>query len=170
MQRETKVSLSIYGIYKETAPKISRCMNTFTLRFDTRLAEWYELRRSLQEADLQKVCIEVDKFWQQCPLNNYYLHPHDIKDWPNPWELIHDNHYCFYSRALGNIYTLAILGIKDVDLATAIDYNNTEVVLVLVDNAKYVLNYWPDSVVNTVLSDFTNVKHIDIETLQNKIN
>jgi hypothetical protein len=65
---------------------------------------------------------------------------------------------------------LAILGIKDVDLATAIDYNNTEVVLVLVDNAKYVLNYWPDSVVNTVLSDFTNVKHIDIETLYNKIN
>ena len=145
-------------------------MNTFTLSFDTRLAEWYQLRKSLEEADLKKVCIDVDRFWQQCPLDNYYLHPHDIKDWPNPWQLIYDNHYCFYARALGNIYTLKILGIKDVDLATAIDYNNTEVVLVLVDNAKYVLNYWPDSVVNTVLSDFTNVKHIDIETLYNKIN
>mgnify|MGYP001214289828 CR=1 FL=1 len=48
--------------------------------------------------------------------------------------------------------------------------NNTEVVLVLVDNAKYVLNYWPDSVVNTVLSDFRNVKKINIQTLYNKIN
>jgi hypothetical protein len=65
---------------------------------------------------------------------------------------------------------LAILGIKDIDLVSAIDYNDTEVVLVLVDNAKYVLNYWPDSVLNTVLSDFRNVKKIDIQTLYNKIN
>ena len=78
--------------------------------------------------------------------------------------------YCYYARALGNIYTLAILGIKNIDLCSAIDYNNTEVVLVLVDNAKYVLNYWPDWVVNTVLSDFTNVKYIDIKMLENKIN
>jgi len=62
------------------------------------------------------------------------------------------------------------LGIKGVDLVTAIDYTSTEVVLVLVEDAKYVLNYWPDSVVNTVLSDFTNVKHIDIEAVYNKIN
>jgi|TARA_R110000751_G_scaffold200320_1_gene305177 hypothetical protein len=145
-------------------------MNTFTMSFDTRLAEWYELRTSIQESDLEEICIKVDKFWQQCPVTKYYLHPHDIKDWPNPWQLIHENTYCFYARALGIIYTLAILGIKGVDLVTAIDYTSTEVVLVLVEDAKYVLNYWPDSVVNTVLSDFTNVKHIDIEAVYNKIN
>jgi len=145
-------------------------MNTFTMSFDTRLAEWYMLRQSITESSLEEQCIEIDKFWQQCPLNNYYLHPHDIKDWPDPWQLLQDNHYCFYARALGNIYTLAILGIKEVDLVSAIDYTNTEVVLVLVDNAKYVLNYWPDSVVNTLLSDFKNVKKINIQALYNKIN
>jgi hypothetical protein len=145
-------------------------MNTFMMSFDTRMAEWYMLRQRITDLSLEEQCIEIDKFWQQCPLNNYYLHPHDIKDWPNPWQLLQDNHYCFYARALGIIYTLAILGIKEVDLVSAIDYTNTEVVLVLVDNAKYVLNYWPDSVVNTVLSEFTNIKHIDTQVLYNKIN
>ena len=145
-------------------------MNTFTMSFDTRMAEWYMLRQRISELNLEEQCIEIDKFWQQCPLNNYYLHPHDIKDWPNPWQLLQDNHYCFYARALGNIYTLAILGIKDVDLCLAIDYTDTEVVLVLVDNAKYVLNYWPNSVVNTLLSDFKDVKYIDVQPLYNKIN
>ncbi len=140
------------------------------MSFDTRMAEWYMLRQRITDLSLEEQCIEIDKFWQQCPLNNYYLHPHDIKDWPDPWQLLQDNQYCFYARALGHIYTLAILGIKDVDLVSAIDYNDTEVVLVLVDNAKYVLNYWPDSVLNTVLSDFRNVKKIDIQTLYNKIN
>jgi hypothetical protein len=79
-------------------------MNTFTMSFDTRLAEWYQLRESLKDSDLEKICIDVDKFWQQCPLNNYYLHPHDIKDWPNPWQLLQDNPYWFYARAVGNIY------------------------------------------------------------------
>jgi hypothetical protein len=144
-------------------------MNVFTLSFDTRLAEWYDLRKSLQESDLENICIEVDKFWQQCPLNNYYLHPHDIKDWPNPWQLLHDNTYCYYSRGLGIVYTLLLLGIKDVDFFSAKDYNEVDVVLATVDNAKYVMNYWPNSVVNTELSDFSNIRNISVDYLKNKI-
>ena len=68
------------------------------------------------------------------------------------------------------LYTLSLLGIKDVDLCPATDYNNVDVVLVLVDNAKYIMNYWPQSVLNTQLDKFTNVKYIDIQKLHNKIN
>ena len=148
---------------------ISKGMNIFTLSFDQRLQDWYHLRQSLRGLDVETICIEVDKFWQQCPLNTYYLHPHDIKVWPNPWELLNENTYCYFARALGNIYTLLLLGIKDVDLLTAKDYNNVDVVLVTLDNAKYVLNYWPDSVVNTELSEFTDIKYINIDILKNKI-
>jgi len=140
-------------------------MNVFTMNFEQRLAEWHRLRQSLDQLDLEYTCVEVDKFWQQCPLNKYYLHPHDIAIWPKPWQLLHDNIYCYYSRALGMIYTLALLGIKEVDLVSATDYNGTDVVLVLVDNAKYALNYWPDCVLNTQLEKFTNIKHIDITTI-----
>ena len=139
------------------------------MSFDTRMAEWYMLRQRITDLSLEEQCIEIDKFWQQCPLNNYYLHPHDIKDWPNPWQLLQDNQYCFYARALGHIYTLAILGIKDVDFFSAKDYNEVDVVLATVDNAKYVMNYWPNSVVNTELSDFSNIKNISVDYLKNKI-
>ena len=59
--------------------------------------------------------------------------------------------------------------INDVDFVEAKDYNKTEVVLVLVDNAKYIMNYWPDMVVNNNLSEFNITKRISIETIKRKI-
>lgn len=67
------------------------------------------------------------------------------------------------------VYTLLLLGIKDIDFVEALDDNKEHVVLVLVDNAKYVLNYWPESVLNINLSDFTIVKKINIDPLKKKI-
>jgi len=146
-------------------------MNVFLLDYYTRLSAWYNFRQHLESlnADTQTICIEVDKFWQQCPILNHYLHPADVVDWPTPWELINDNEYCTYARGLGMIYTLMLLGINDIDFVTATDYNRENVVLVLVDNAKYVLNYWPNSVLNTSLADFTVTNHINISSLKQKI-
>jgi hypothetical protein len=50
-------------------------MNVFLLDYYTRLRAWHDLRNSLsRKTDLQEICIEVDAFWQQCPMSNYYLH------------------------------------------------------------------------------------------------
>lgn len=67
------------------------------------------------------------------------------------------------------IYTLLLLGNKDIALVEAKDDNSNEVVLVLVDNAKYVLNYWPDTVVNNQLKDFVITKELDISPLLDKV-
>lgn len=67
------------------------------------------------------------------------------------------------------VYTLMLLGIENIDFVDAIDYNSENVCLVLVDNAKYVLNGYPNSVLNTTLTDFTNIKKLDITPLQKKI-
>jgi len=144
-------------------------MNNFQLSYEARLKKWHDLREQLKDKDIKQKCIEVDVFWQQCPLNNHYLHPIDIDVWPGPWELIFDNNYCLYARALGMIYTLLLLGVNDIDLVDAKDDNSEDVVLVLVDNAKYVLNYWPDTVLNNNLHDFKIVKHIDITPITTKI-
>jgi hypothetical protein len=144
-------------------------INVFLLDYYTRLREWFKLKEKLNGQDLSTICIEVDRFWQRVPISTYYLHPDDIEQWPNPWELINDNHYCYYGRALGMVYTLLLLGIKNIDFVEALDDNRENVVLVLVDNAKYVLNYWPEYVLNTNLSDFTITKHIKIDTLKQKI-
>ncbi len=144
-------------------------MNVFLQDFFTRLRSWHDLRNNLKESDLGHICVEVDSFWQWCPLSNHYLHPDDIDSWPGPWELINDNEYCYYARALGMIYTLLLLGVKEIDFVEAKDYNNNDVVLVLVDNAKYVMNYWPNTVVNNNLNEFTIQKRINIDSLRRKI-
>lgn len=142
--------------------------NVFLLDYYTRLRNWHKLREDLKNSDTKTICVEVDKFWQQAPLSNHYLHPDFIKDWPDPWQLLNDNTYCDYGRALGMVYTLILLGTENIELVAAKDDNNNDVVLVLVDNC-YVLNYWPDTVLDNKISDFTIIKYISIESLKSKI-
>ena len=144
-------------------------INIFLSDFYTRLRAWHDLKEQLENADIETVCIQVDKFWQRCPMSNHYLHPDEIETWPNPWELLKDNSYCNYARALGMIYTLLQLGVKNIDFVDALYDNREDAVLVLVDNAKYVLNWYPDSVLNTNLAEFTITKRISIESLVKKI-
>jgi len=144
-------------------------MNVFLSDYYIRLRNWHELRTSLKDSDIQTICVEVDKFWQKCPMSNHYLHPADIEDWPDPWNLLNDNNYCEYARALGMLYTLMLLGVQDIDFVDAIDDNANEVVLVMVDNAKYVMNWCPESVLNTDLTEFKIMKRIDIGVLAKKI-
>jgi hypothetical protein len=143
--------------------------NVFILDYPARLKAWSDLRAKLQGSSLETQCIEIDKFWQQVPIQTYYLHIDYIKDWPTPWELISDNVYCNYARALGMIYTLSLLGTKNLELVLAKDDNSNEVVLVLVDDAKYVLNYWPGTVVNNLITDFQITRTLDISPLHSKI-
>lgn len=144
-------------------------INIFQLDYKSRLQAWYDLRNQLKSADVKTICSEVDKFWQQAPLVNHYLHPIDITNWPGPWELIHDNTYCYIARGLGMYYTLVMLGITDIDFCLALDDNKENVAIVLVDHAKYIMNYWPDMVLNTNLTSFSITDKLDISKLTNKI-
>ncbi len=144
-------------------------VNIFQLSYETRLRNWYELRQKLQDLDTQTKCVEIDRFWQYTPIVNHYLHPYDMDSWPNPWELIADNNYCTLARGLGMIYTLLLLGINDIDFCLATDDNSEDVTIVLVDNAKYVLNYWPDMVLNIKSTDFKINKKLDIDIIKKKI-
>lgn len=144
-------------------------MNIFQTNFFTRLKSWRELRDSLTDLPIETQCIEIDKFWQTCPMSNHYLHPADIKSWPDPWQLIDDNLYCPYARALGIIYTFVLLGQTNIELVEATDYNSVTVILVLVDNAKHVLNYWPNTVINNKLNDFSIVRQYDITPIIKRV-
>lgn len=144
-------------------------MNVFQTSYENRLQSWFDLRTIICDLPTDQKCIAIDQWWQKAPLVNHYLHTDFIHDWPGPWELISDNEYCPYARALGMIYTLLLLGINDIDLVDAIDNNSEDVVLVLVDNAKYVLNYWPDTVVNNCLQDFVIKKYHNLKPILTKI-
>ena len=68
------------------------------------------------------------------------------------------------------IYTLLLLGVTDVDFCLATDDNSEDVAVVLVDNAKYVMNYWPGMVLNIKSKDFTLVSSLNIEEIKKKYN
>ena len=144
-------------------------INVFQLKFEARLRSWHDLRKSLETADIKTKCLEIDKWWQSAPLVNHHLHPFEVSNWPNPWDLINDNTYCNIARGLGMIYTLLLTGVTDVDFVIATDDNSEEFVLVLVDNAKYVLNYWPNTVLSNNLKDFKVVSKLNIEQIKQQI-
>ena len=144
-------------------------MNTFQSSYDNRLQSWYNLRNQIKNYDLSQQCVEIDKWWQQTPLINHYLHPTDLPNWPGPWELLVENTYCTLARGLGMCYTLLLTGITDIEFVLATDSLGDDVSLVLVDNAKYLLNYWPDTVISNNLQDFKIVSKLDIKTINNKI-
>jgi len=144
-------------------------INIFQLNYDTRLRSWYDLRTAIEHLDTKTKCIEIDKWWQQAPLVNHHLHLFDTDSWPGPWDLLVENTYCNVARALGMCYTLLLTGVKDIELVEATDVNSEDLVLVLVDNAKYILNYWPNTVVNNCSNDFSIKRHVDIGFLQLKL-
>ena len=144
-------------------------INVFQLNYDARLRSWYELRTKITELDTKEKCVFIDEFWQQAPLVNHHLHILDSNTLPNPWELLSENTYCTVARALGMCYTLLLTGEKDIKLVEATDRTGDDLVLVLVDNAKYVLNYWPNTVVNNCSKDFTIKRQVDISHIQQKL-
>lgn len=144
-------------------------VNIFQTSYEARLRSWYDLRQRLQNADIETKCVEVDRFWQYAPLVNHHLHPYDVDNWPSPWELISENTYCELARGLGMVYTLLLLGVTDIDFCLAINDNSEEVALVIVDNAKYVMNYWPEMVLNIKSTDFSIKNKLNIDKIKNII-
>ncbi len=144
-------------------------INVFQQNYDARLRSWYELRKKIESVDIQTKCVEIDRWWQDAPLVNHHLHILDNNTWPGPWDLLVENTYCTVARAVGMCYTLLLTGENDIELIEATDKTGDDVVLVLVDNAKYVLNYWPNMVLSSSLTDFTIKRHVDVSHIQSKL-
>jgi hypothetical protein len=144
-------------------------MNVFQLNYDARLRSWYDLRADIEGTLIQNKVVEIDNWWQKAPLVNHHLHILDVPSWPSPWELLVENNYCTVARALGMCYTLLLVDVDDIEMVEATDRMGEDLVLVLVDNAKYVLNYWPETVLSNNLNDFTIKRQIDISNIKTKI-
>lgn len=144
-------------------------MNVFQMSYDNRLQGWYDLRTRLKDLTIEEKCVEIDKWWQRAPLISHHLHILDTKNWPDPWELLAENTYCDIAKALGMCYTLLLLNVIDIEMVEARNEQAEDVILVLVNDAKYIMNYWPDTVLSNKLSNFKIVKKIDINDIKRKI-
>ena len=144
-------------------------MNPFQDTYERRLRDWHNLRSITSTLSTSEACVKIDHWWQQAPTIKQHLHWADQENWTDPWTLLSENTYCPLTRAIGMLYSLILCGINDVELVIAADSTCEEHYLVLVDSAKYTLNWWPDSVLNTSLDQFTILRSIPIVSIQNKI-
>ena len=116
--------------------------------FDQRLIDWSDLRQSIENKSIEQALESINAWWHLSPWKPYYLHWDDQPTWPDPWQLLSDNVYCPVARGLGILYTISMLDradMADAELVLTQEGDN----LVLVAERKYILNWSPDSVVNT---------------------
>lgn len=144
-------------------------MNIFQLNYEARLRSWYDLREELEGTLIQNMCVEVDNWWQKAPLVTHHLHILDTAEWPDPWQLLVENTYDEVARALGICYTLLLLGENDIEIAEATDRMGDDVIIVLVSDAKYILNYHPNTVLSNNLSDFKVKRTVGLDNIKTKI-
>ena len=116
--------------------------------FEQRLEAWALLRNQVVDLDCESALTTINSWWYNCPWKPYYLHWDDQPNWPDPWQLLSDNHYCDLARGLGILYTIALLDRADFADTTLV-LTQTGDNLVLVNKSKYILNWDKDTVVNT---------------------
>jgi hypothetical protein len=72
----------------------------FKQNIDERLSSWAELRASIEftETPFDDTWI----FWKDAPFvpYNHKVDPYHQRGWPSPWEIIVDNHYDDFTKAL----------------------------------------------------------------------
>lgn len=116
--------------------------------FADRLVSWYSMRQQCRTEPVESALMTINSWWFMAPWQPYYLHWDDQPTWPDPWQLLNDNVYCDLARGLGILYTISLLDRADLTDAMLIltedGYN-----LVVVDKSKYILNWNPDTIVNT---------------------
>ena len=116
--------------------------------FAARLESWNLLRDRCQNLPIESALDEINRWWFHAPWRPYYLHWDDQPTWPDPWQLLSDNVYCDLARGLGIVYTISMLDRADMADATLVLIEN-DGNLVQVAKEKYILNWKPDSIVNT---------------------
>ena len=116
----------------------------FDLDEDDRLSAWSDLRKRLNNSNdpLQ----EAIDFWAQTPFvaHNHKIDPFYQASWPTPWEIIIENRYDDFTKAVMIGYTL-LLTEKfkncEVQIKTLVDTQFKRLYNVVYVDNEWVLNY-----------------------------
>jgi hypothetical protein len=118
-------------------------MNPFLLRTEDRLSHWKEFRKSLSAMDEIQQLVSVAHYWSRAPLVSIAYDTSDALSWSTPWEMIRTNKWCRRSIAIGMENTLRLAGFPAhrMSLRLIIDRDIQDVLLILVIDETWVLNY-----------------------------
>jgi hypothetical protein len=143
----------------------------FDLTIDDRLSSWAELR-GLVNINEQPFKL-IMEFWHAAPFIPYNknINPHNPKSWPTPWEIIVENQYDDFTKALMMAYTLKFtkkFADTLIDIRICLDkQKNAYYNIVCIDN-ETVLNYhdFEETLWNSLPKSFLVENIIEISSLR----
>lgn len=141
----------------------------FNLPVDERLTEWINHRQKLDEVEdpLQ----EVWDLWHNAPFvpHNRKIDPYFQRNWPSPWEIILDNKYDDFTRALMISWTLKLTKkFRDskIEIRTLVDTVHPREYNLVYVNDVWVINYSDNGPVpaNKILGPFRLENLVEVAT------
>jgi hypothetical protein len=116
----------------------------FDLPIDDRLSSWAALR-GLVNNDEQPFKLVLE-FWHAAPFVPYNknINPHNPKSWPTPWEIIVENQYDDFTKALMMAYTLKFtkkFADSLIDIRICLDKQKNAYYNIVCIDSKIALNY-----------------------------
>ncbi len=128
-------------------------MKPYLLSPKERVRHWREFRLSFSESetDMEQL-VKTMKYWQQFPILNHFLDVDFPNNWPTSWELIMGGDFC--PACLSYLIEQTLLmsdprWVKDrVQLIFVHDQSNSTMLMIVVIDNKYVINYIHDTVID----------------------
>jgi hypothetical protein len=116
----------------------------FDLDVDDRLSAWSDLRKHIN--DCNDPLQEVVDFWSQTPFvpHNHKIDPFYQASWPTPWEMVVENRYDDFTKAVMIGYTLLLtekFKSSEIQIKTLVDTQFKRLYNVVYVDDTWVLNY-----------------------------
>lgn len=124
----------------------------FNQPIDDRLSSWAQFRDSLNNKS--EPLADVWEFWKQAPFipYNHKVDPFHQRSWPSPWEIIVENKYDDFTKAIMIGWTLKLtkkFQNTKIEIKTIVDnQKNTHYNIVCVDD-EWVINYSDNGPIST---------------------
>lgn len=116
----------------------------FKKSIDDRISSWAQHRSDLNESETP--FFDVWEFWKGAPYIPYNnkIDPYHQRSWPSPWEIIVENHYDDFTKALMIGWSLKLTNrFKDskIEVRTLVDNAKHAVYNVVYVNEDVAINY-----------------------------
>jgi hypothetical protein len=123
----------------------------FKKSIDDRLSSWAEHRSNLNTSETP--FSDVWEFWKDAPYvqYNHKIDPYHQRSWPSPWEIIVENHYDEFTKALMIGWSIKLTDrYKDssIEVRTLVDKVKNAVYNIVYVDEEIVINYSDSGPVN----------------------
>lgn len=118
---------------------------------EQKIISWRRWRQTLP-TNMPECLQQIQDFWYTTPLRKISKLSDSLESWPDPWQLFENMSYCERSRALGMFYTVSLTPqcvLLKPELHLMYDSVGDRFTIVSLDSGSYILNFNPQTVVNT---------------------